>query len=413
MTAKKKKILITGIVCVVALALITFLIIHFTYYKFTFTSADGKSLSNKDTIEVALGSVELPKVTAIYTDHTDSKNGSACEVTTEGSCDTNHLGDYAVTYTATYNGKSKSIDVTYKVVDKTPPEITLNGGEEITWPLDKEFQDPGYSANDNVDGDLTSKVETESNVDIHTEGTYQITYKVSDSAKNEATAIRKVNVKKIDEQQIINPGDKVVYLTFDDGPGPYTQKLLDILDKYNVKATFFVTNAYPGHESLIAEEAKRGHTVAIHTYSHAYDKVYASDDAYFADLNAMNDIIKAQTGKESKIVRFPGGSSNTVSKKYSAGIMSRLTQELTNRGYLYADWNVTSGDAGGTTSTDQVASNVIGGIQKNNVSTVLQHDVKDYSVNAVERIIQWGLSNGYKFLPLTETSPMYHHTVQN
>ncbi len=93
--------------------------------------------------------------------------------------------------------------------------------------------------------------------------------------------------------------------------------------------------------------------------------------------------------------------------------MTTLTNEVGNRGILYADWNVSSGDAGETTSTQQVVANVISGIQKNNVSTVLQHDIKDFSVNAVEQIIQWGQANGYTFLPLTETSPMHHHAVNN
>ena len=413
MSAKNKKIIITAVVCVAVLALITFLIIHFTYYSFTFATSDGKNIDNKSEIEVAVGTNDLPKVTAIYKDHGDNKNGAAAEVTMNGSIDTAHVGDYPVSYTATFGEKSKTIDVTAKVKDLTPPVITLNGGAEITWPLGKDYADPGFSATDNVDGDITSKVEMSGNVDINAEGTYTLTYKVSDSSKNETTATRTVNVKKVDTAQTINPGDKIVYLTFDDGPGPYTQKLLDILDKYGVKVTFFTTDAYPGHEQLIAEEAKRGHTVAIHTFSHKYDQIYASDDAYFADLNAMSDLIKSQTGQSPKIIRFPGGSSNTVSKKYSPGIMSRLTQEVTNRGYLYDDWNVSSGDAGETTSTEQVVANVITGMQKHNVSTVLQHDVKDFSVNAVEQIIQWGLSNGYKFLPLTETSPMEHHGILN
>ena len=112
-------------------------------------------------------------------------------------------------------------------------------------------------------------------------------------------------------------------------------------------------------------------------------------------------------------MRFPGGSSNGVSKKYNTGIMTRLTKDVTDMGYQYFDWNVLSGDAGETTDTEQVYENVIAGIQKHNVSIVLQHDIKGFSVDAVEKIIIWGLANGYTFLPLTPSSPTVHHTVNN
>ncbi|MFQ9388566.1 MAG: hypothetical protein ACLR1V_06910 [Coprococcus sp.] len=93
--------------------------------------------------------------------------------------------------------------------------------------------------------------------------------------------------------------------------------------------------------------------------------------------------------------------------------MTKLTKDLTDMGYQYFDWNVTSGDAGETTSTSVVVQNVISGIQQHDVSIVLQHDIKGFSVNAVEQIIQWGLAHGYTFLPLTAESPTAHHGVNN
>ena len=164
---------------------------------------------------------------------------------------------------------------------------------------------------------------------------------------------------------------------------------------------------------MIAKEAAAGHTVAIHSASHDYQKIYSSTSAYFEDLNEMSDIIYAQTGERPKLIRFPGGSSNTVSKKYCSGIMSELTKDVTDQGYKYFDWNVSSGDAGETTSTDAVYQNVINGMKSHNVSVVLQHDIKNFSVNAVERIIQWGLANGYTFLPLTPSTEDVHHGVNN
>ena len=206
---------------------------------------------------------------------------------------------------------------------------------------------------------------------------------------------------------------KVIYLTFDDGPSKHTEELLDILDRYQVKATFFVTNGYPEYADCISEAARRGHSIGIHCYSHWYEKIYASEDAYLADMKKMDDIVFEQTGKRTKLMRFPGGSSNKVSKQYNRGIMTRLEIIIEGMGYHYFDWNVDSMDAVGTTETDQVAQNVISVLEKKNVAVVLQHDSHGYSVAAVEKIISWGLENGYVFLPLTEESPGFHHGIVN
>lgn len=314
-----------------------------------------------------------------------------------------------IDYTATdAHGNTATVQRTLNYVDTTPPVITLSGNGEMTIQSGENFTDPGYSAQDTGDGDLTGSVTTSGCVDPGTPGDYTITYSVTDSAGNTGTAQRLVHVKQPPE----NPGDKVVYLTFDDGPGPYTQQLLDVLAKYNVKATFFVTNSNSKYQDMIYQEYAAGHAIGIHTYCHDYNKIYASEDAYFEDLEAMQAVIVAQTGESTNIIRFPGGSSNTVSN-ITPGLMTKLTQEVQNRGYQYFDWNVSSGDAGETTSTDQVAENVIAGIQKHNVSVVLQHDIKDFSVDAVEKIIQWGLDNGYTFLPLNYNSPPAHHHINN
>ncbi|MBQ8469195.1 MAG: polysaccharide deacetylase family protein [Clostridia bacterium] len=137
-----------------------------------------------------------------------------------------------------------------------------------------------------------------------------------------ASTAKKATTKKATTKQsttkkstgTASSGSKVIYLTFDDGPYQYTEKLLGVLEKYDVKATFFVTNAYPGYQDLIGKEYRAGHGVAVHTYSHDYSKVYASDAAYWADFEKMNDIVEKQTGQRSIMFRFPRGSSNTVSK---------------------------------------------------------------------------------------------------
>ena len=427
-----------------------------------------------------------PEVHAVYRTPLLNAKGTPVEVKIEGEVDTSHLGTYEITYSADYRGVAKTEkqkievvdtvapvitlvsdpehftspiaayeeegysatdnydgDITDKVVSKeengvvtytvadssgnettvtrtivykdvVPPKITLSGDSRVYVVLGESYKEAGYKAIDDCDGDITEKVTVKGSVDTSKKGEYTIEYTVEDSYGNIAKAKRTVLVyDKQSKVPTVNPGNKVVYLTFDDGPGRYTAQLLDVLDKYGVKVTFFVTNQYPGYQNLIAQEAQRGHTVAIHTYSHKYSEVYASVNAYFSDLQKMSDICEAQTGKKPTIIRFPGGTSNGISKKYCKGIMTQLTYEVGVRGYYYCDWNVESNDAGGAKTAKEVAENVIAGIKSHNVSIVLQHDIHKYSVDAVDEIIAWGLANGYTFLPLDESSPMVHHKTNN
>ena len=124
------------------------------------------------------------------------------------------------------------------------------------------------------------------------------------------------------------------------------------------------------------------------------------------------EIISQQTGSYTRLFRFPGGSSNTVSR-FNPGIMSRLTRAMNDMGYQYYDWNVYSGDAGETTKTEQIIKNIKEGCAQHKYAVVLQHDIKDYSVAAVEEIIKWGQSNGYSFRALQLDSPAAHHGLNN
>ena len=213
-------------------------------------------------------------------------------------------------------------------------------------------------------------------------------------------------------QYVPPEGPKIVYLTFDDGPGPDTERLLDILKKYNVKATFFVTCNRVGYRNAITRAAKEGHSIGLHTCSHDYARIYASDEAYFADLNDVSNMVKELTGNETKLIRFPGGSSNTVSKLYNAGIMSRLVSSVTERGYAYFDWNVSSGDAGNIFDTGTVYNNITRSL-RGDYSIVLQHDIKGFSVDAVEAVIQFGQKYGFTFKALDASSPTAHHRINN
>lgn len=314
---------------------------------------------------------------------------------------------YSVTSSS---GRTTTVERAIFYNDPIAPELVLAEGETITIGAGQPFHDPGFTATDNVDGDLTDKVQVSGQVDIYSTGDYELTYTVTDAWGNTTTVVRTVTVDVTMKNPSVSTG-KVIYLTFDDGPSDYTDELLDILAKYNVKATFFVVNT--GAIAITGRMAAEGHTVAIHSATHNYSYIYANEDNYYADLHKMQSIIEQYTGQTSYLVRFPGGSSNTVSRRYNKGIMSRLTVSLKENGYKYFDWNVDSNDAGGASTSDEVFRNVVNGISGKKTAIVLQHDTQLFSVNAVERIIIWGLANGYTFLPLTSGSPTCAHGLAN
>jgi peptidoglycan/xylan/chitin deacetylase (PgdA/CDA1 family) len=140
--------------------------------------------------------------------------------------------------------------------------------------------------------------------------------------------------------------------------------------------------------------------------------VYASEEAFMKELKNISDVVFNATGKRTNLVRFPGGSSNTVSRKYKKGIMTQLVNDLEKDGYVYFDWNVVSGDTDGARTREEVARNATSTL-KNDYSIVLQHDTKGFSIDAVEDIIKYGIENGYTFLALDEKSPTAHHKVNN
>lgn len=303
------------------------------------------------------------------------------------------------------NKSSISRRIIYK--DKTNPSIELVGSDVSYLYVGDNYNELGYKASDNCDGDITSKVKVSNNINTKKVGDYSVTYTVSDKANNTYKVVRKVIVSKRDSKGTI-------YLTFDDGPKyGTTDAILDILKEEGVKATFFVTGYGP--DELIKREYDEGHSIALHTDSHDYSAVYQSVDAYFNDLGRVSDRVKRITGEESKIIRFPGGASNTISRRYSPGIMSILTKEVLNRGYRYYDWNISSGDATSDprVTSDVIYNNVVSRLSKDRVNMVLMHDVKPYTRDALRRIIRYGKENGYTFDKITMSTEMIRQRVNN
>ncbi len=296
--------------------------------------------------------------------------------------------------------------------DIVAPVITLDGHAATYVPLGSSYSDPGYSAVDDADGDLTASVVRSGSVDPNTLGTYTLNYQVTDKAGNTTTATR---VVKVFVESADSP-DRV-YLTFDDGPSSeVTGRVLDILAANNAKATFFIVNYGETGRQLIGRMINEGHTVAIHGYSHDYATIYANDDAFMQNVYALRDKLLADFGYHATIIRFPGGSSNTVSASYNSGIMSRLAVRVEQEGFTYFDWNVSSGDASGSgVSSAQIYANVTGGLRRGRNNVVLMHDTnaKDTTADALQDIINYARGNGYSLLPITSGTWPVHHGIAN
>lgn len=201
-----------------------------------------------------------------------------------------------------------------------------------------------------------------------------------------------------------------VYLTFDDGPSDYTDDILDILDEYGVKATFFVVGKEKDSDiELYKRIVEEGHTLGMHSYSHVYSKIYASEENFTDDLDRISDLLLEATGVQPQFYRFPGGSSNAVSSLD----MHRFINILDDRGITYFDWNVSSGDATNELlSADRIYRNSINGIENRSTSVILMHDslVRPTTVQALPMIIEKILSmEDTAILPITSDTELIRH----
>lgn len=323
--------------------------------------------------------------------------------------------DKKITYTVSDSSGNKTVVTrTLKRIDDVKPEITLKGDKVLYIEKGGKYIEPGYTASDNCDGDVTSKVEVTEEVNTNEIGTYKINYSVKDTKGNIVSTSRVVYVRHTANSNGIYK-NSMIYLTFDDGPSNVTSKILDILKKKNVKATFFVINHSDDLNDLIKREYNEGHTVALHSYTHRYDIIYTSVDKYFNDLDAISKKVQGITGVKPTIIRFPGGGSNTISKNYSHGIMKTLTKEVITKGYHYFDWNVDCGDAGSAKSKEDVYNNVVNHLSHNQTNVVLMHDFQnnDKTVEALNDIIDYGIANGYQFAAIDMDTPMVKHRVNN
>lgn len=202
----------------------------------------------------------------------------------------------------------------------------------------------------------------------------------------------------------VEPAEKTVYLTFDDGPSANTAGILQTLAQYDARAAWFVTGgSIAGHEAELCAIAGAGHALGLHSSTHDYKTIYASVDSFLADMAALSAQVTDLTGVQCALVRFPGGSINA----YNAGLYQPLCAEVLRRGYRYYDWNASAQDAvSPQRSADEIARRVIDGVHANRWSVVLLHDTKSHTAQALPQILETLAAEGYTFAALDPSVPM-------
>ena len=278
--------------------------------------------------------------------------------------DTSRIGVYNVDYILNYGRKKIIKTRKVIVVDRVKPVIELKGDDEVFIKEGYKYDELGYTATDNYDGDITYLVKTSSNLKNEV-GKYKIVYSVTDSSGNVSSITRIVNV--------IRNNNGVVYLTFDDGPSEITEEILKVLKKENVKATFFVVGRDKSYYDAYRDIVDRGHTLGLHSYTHDYDKIYGSLADFSEDIEELRNLLYDVTGVNCVYYRFPGGSSNTVSRVD----MNTLIDYVNAEGLIYYDWNALNNDAVcGSYTPEQLVDNIMKDALQHDDVVILMHDLE-------------------------------------
>lgn len=265
---------------------------------------------------------------------------------------------------------------------------------------------------DQVEEEIESEEKIEPNETLEPEETLKPEEKLEpkeeeDTLKEESnltnTSESSINNQDTKEVSANKVEKKLVYLTFDDGPSIHSNEILDILAKYNIKATFFVIGKTDDESKKIYKRiVEEGHTLGMHSYSHIYQSIYSSVEAFANDVSKLQTLLQDITGVKPTIYRFPGGSSNTVSK----GRISEFITYLDKKSITYYDWNVANGDAVGIDlSQKELISNVLTGVDKHTKSIVLMHDAasKQKTVQSLSKLIETLQKQDVEFRPIDQT----------
>ncbi len=233
--------------------------------------------------------------------------------------------------------------------------------------------------------------------------------------KNHQNLTQPPQITDLPVNKLITPHyrEKIAYLTFDDGPSSITPKVLDILDKYNVKASFFVIgNNTDFGKQMYKRIVDSGHAIGNHSYSHDYKTIYQSTAAFKKDFNRLQDLLEYSIGFRPQILRFPGGSDNTVSWRVGGKrVMYDLTKKVLDEGYMYFDWNADSEDAYKVNNDkDVIIRAVLSKSRGKDSVIILMHDAlgRSTTVDALPTMIESLKAQGYKFRTLSPDSFTVH-----
>ena len=340
------------------------------------------------------------------------------QVQVQGEVNTSQVSTMTRMYAVEYRGQTYSISRKITVVDNTPPVINLTEpeGGVVVSSIDK-YEEPGFTALDAGDGDVTTRVQSQ--LSQLAPEQWKVTYTVTDSSGNTATAERQVTIREDAPAPSASgdSGESIICLTFDDGPSDkVTPQILDTLKANDVKATFFIVRYEDSMIPLLQRMVAEGHTIGIHTWNHDYNVCYATRDSYYEGVVKLAEKLKNDIGYEAFCCRFPGGSSNTVSRKYTEGVMTYLAERMPAEGYQYYDWNADSTDAeGNNRDPDVLYQNSINGFKKGRTNILLCHDLntKQTTADMLQRLINYGKENGYTFQPITKDTTPVHHGINN
>lgn len=317
-------------------------------------------------------------------------------------------GSYEITITARddyENETSKTVKLTR--VNDTHPPVIENFTESIELLQGKPYPAEQLIITDDYDEKPSVHIDT-SALNTEAPGSYPVTIRLIDHSGNEQTYSQTVTVKE-------NPnyGKKLVYLTFEEGPSSQTDAILDALERNNVKATFFVTAEHPESADKIRKIADAGHSLGLMSYSYNPSAIYKSEDAYFKDLDKIFSLVREETGQDVKLIRFPEGSGNTVVP--GTGIMSDLVRAVSQKGYMYCDWNADSNDWYDVNIDPNTLINTCLQHMTADQLVVRFHDSPDQSTTAqaLDAIIQNYRDNGYSFEVIDETTILPHQVVMN
>lgn len=271
-----------------------------------------------------------------------------------------------------------------------------NVKEELNYYLELQSESDFFESEENLSEEVTVKQEEKKTV-----------------VKKDSLSGKEVDGLTLSDEELYM-GYKKIYLTFDDGPSPLTDDILDILKEYDVKATFFVVKREGrNYENIYQRIVDEGHALGMHSCNHVYKDLYADKDAFMEDTNSLRDFLYLVTGVESDIYRFPGGSSNRVSKTD----MHVFADALQENGIVFFDWNVSAQDATAIPAgKGQIVRSVISKLDKYDDVIILFHDLdtKSTTVEALPEIIEYIQSmDNTVILPLSrDTNPIQHLSVK-